>query len=274
MPATSDCESCWWISCGISGAISLILFFGLFFGLNYPEIKQHQWPAAKCTVIWERLDENYKCGTSCSYCGSTSSSLAGGKIVSTGNSYSPVTCRNDSSKCPPVGQHCNNGYKCCSECCSMYSTSCTEDCDSKGRCTEDCSTYCSLYVCCQSTSSLDCTLTCPIHATVTLGVTFYASKKFINSSIVTDCGTDLPGANRFYTKYGVDTIFTCHYDPNNPMNVIIDPKYTTWKWVLSAFPMVVLLSFIIFVVVMMCRCMCKYKWEHKVTSDNSPNYTL
>jgi len=99
-----DNQICWWIACGITGIVSVSIFFGLFFGLNYPEIREHGWPASQCTVIWNRLDEYYKCSTDCSYCDTTGSTTSCNSLINLGNSYSPQQCKNDSNKCPPIGE--------------------------------------------------------------------------------------------------------------------------------------------------------------------------
>jgi len=151
-----------------------------------------------------------------------------------------------------------NGYHCCSECCSAYCHSCTSNCNSKGVCTESCTTYCCAHMCCSSTNNLKCTLICPIYGTVVLGVTFEANGDEINSSISTDFADDLSSAQSFYDKYSVGTEFVCHYNPENPYEVIIDPTYTTWKWVLTSFAIAGVLVFLIAVAVLCCIEIYKY----------------
>ncbi|KAL4262170.1 hypothetical protein AB1N83_007155 [Pleurotus pulmonarius] len=44
--------------------VSLGLFFGLFFGIAYPEVVRHGWPLSKCDILSARLDPRYcSCST-------------------------------------------------------------------------------------------------------------------------------------------------------------------------------------------------------------------
>lgn len=111
--------------------ISISLFLGLFFGLNYPgssqcptyitlvtliniEIVRHGWPRTRCTVLSSEIVTRYCCETSCEdetcrnapagspQCSSTISTLD--------NGYSPSVCATNSSACPPgIGSVCDGG---------------------------------------------------------------------------------------------------------------------------------------------------------------------
>ncbi|KAJ7848667.1 hypothetical protein B0H14DRAFT_2767707 [Mycena olivaceomarginata] len=106
---------------GLLLAVSLALFFGLFFGLNYPEIVRHGWPLARCKVLSAEIATRYCCETSCST-GSCQSAPGGSPQCSSVTSsigHNPSACASNSSFLV-----CDGGYYCCRTCCQTCQ-SCT-----------------------------------------------------------------------------------------------------------------------------------------------------
>ena len=192
----------------IFGLVSLALFFGLFFGLNYPEIKQHENPTSTCTVTWAQHDQKYVCKKDCSACtDAINTNISCDSLVNTGNLYSPMFCQQNYSMCPPIGSTCNDGYKCCTQCKTN---------------------------CCKFTTKLQCSLSCLVFSKITIGVSFVAVNVTVNSQIETDFNNDLSAMNTFNVQYATGSQFVCQYDPSNNTNVIIDPEYTKWKWIVTS----------------------------------------
>ncbi|KAJ7644499.1 hypothetical protein FB45DRAFT_1053244 [Roridomyces roridus] len=105
--------------------ITLGLFFGLFFRLNYPEIVRHGWPLTRCKVLSSEIATRYCCYSSCQdiTCQSapSNSPSCGTVISSIQNNFSPDACSANSSSCPmQVGSACGGGYKCCNTCCQQH----------------------------------------------------------------------------------------------------------------------------------------------------------
>ncbi|KAJ6527505.1 hypothetical protein B0H19DRAFT_1196135 [Mycena capillaripes] len=204
--------------------VSLALFFGFFFGLNYPEIVRHGWPVTRCAVLNSEIATRYCCETSCAtascqnapvgspQCSSLISSIASG--------YSPIACSSNSSSCPPqIGSTCNGGYYCCNRCCQTCK-SCTTSCN------------CS---CCSESTHLSCTLSCPVCYTVDLQI-HYSSRdgKEHDVSYVQDFSKDADKADEFFGRHMTNSTSKCWYNPANEAQVLLDISFTVWKWVVTS----------------------------------------
>ncbi|KAJ7817363.1 hypothetical protein B0H14DRAFT_2842482 [Mycena olivaceomarginata] len=175
---------------GLLLAVSLALFFGLFFGLNYPEIVRHGWPLARCKVLSAEIATRYCCETSCST-GSCQSAPGGSPQCSSVTSsidISPSACASNSSSCPSQsGSVCDGGYYCCRTCCQTCQ-SCTSSCSGNPpTCTQSCTSYkCNCY-CCSSTSV----------------------------SYVQDFSKDVNNADSFLNRHLANSTSFCNYNPKD-----------------------------------------------------------
>ncbi|KAJ6564088.1 hypothetical protein B0H19DRAFT_1140313 [Mycena capillaripes] len=218
--------------------VSLALFFGFFFGLNYPEIVRHGWPVTRCAVLNSAVTTRYCCETSCAtascqnapvgspQCSSLISSIASG--------YSPSACSSNSSSCPPqIGSTCNGGYYCCTRCCQTCK-SCTTSCK-KGVCSQSCNSYPCNFSCCSESTHLSCTLSCPICYTVSLQLR-YSSRdgKEHNISYAQDFSKDADKADAFFNRHMTNSTSNCWYNPANDAQVLLDISFTVWKWVVTS----------------------------------------
>ncbi|KAJ7159532.1 hypothetical protein C8R46DRAFT_371611 [Mycena filopes] len=225
---------------GVLLVVSLALFFGLFFGLNYPEIVKHGWPLTRCTVLSSEIATRYCCETSCKTgsCQTAPSGSPGcsGLVSSIDSGYSPSVCAANSSACPTqAGSVCDGGYECCSTCCSTCQ-SCTSSC-SNGSCTQSCTSYqCNCY-CCSSTNDLYCTLSCPICYDVDLQVS-YSSRDGVshNVSYEQDFKKDVDKADSFFGSHTTNSTSFCYYNPKDESQILFNVGFTAWKWgVFAAF---------------------------------------
>ncbi|KAJ7644510.1 hypothetical protein FB45DRAFT_999534 [Roridomyces roridus] len=218
---------------------SLALFFGLFFGLNYPEIVRHGWPLTRCKVLSSEIATRYCCRTSCqdNSCRSApSNSPSCGTVMSSIQSnFSPDTCAANSSSCPTqIGSVCDGGYECCNTCC-LTCQSCTQSCSSSGSCTQSCTNYsCNCY-CCSSTNGLYCTISCPVCYAIDMQVD-YSSRDGVehNVSYSQDFSTDVNKADGFLNSHLANSTAFCYYNPKDESQILYDVKFTAWKWAVTA----------------------------------------
>ncbi|KAJ7152540.1 hypothetical protein C8R46DRAFT_1121469 [Mycena filopes] len=218
---------------GVLLVVSLALFFGLFFGLNYPEIVKHGWPLTRCTVLSSEIVTRYCCETSCQTgtCQTAPSGSPGcsGLVSSIDSGYSPSVCAANSSACPTqAGSVCDGGCACFSSSCgaidelmhSMQIRVC-----SNGSCTQSCTSYqCNCY-CCSSTNDLYCTLSCPICYDVDLQVS-YSSRDGVSHN-------NVDKADSFFGSHTTNSTSFCYY---NPKDILFNVGFTAWKWgVFAAF---------------------------------------
>ncbi|KAJ7157562.1 hypothetical protein C8R43DRAFT_402257 [Mycena crocata] len=222
-------------------ALSLPLFFGLFFGLNYPEIVHSGWPLTRCTVLASEIDSRYCCETSCS--GSCASAPSGApmcsaQISSINSDFSPTACAANITSCPTApGSTCNGGYACCATCCSTCESCSTSCSGSPPVCTESCTSYTCNCSCCSSVNNLSCQLSCPICYTVNVDVTYKArgvSPSMRNTTYIQDFEKDLRAAEDFYNHHIANSTSFCYYNPKNGSQILFDVKMTPWKWVITA----------------------------------------
>ncbi|KAF8177280.1 hypothetical protein K438DRAFT_1500899, partial [Mycena galopus ATCC 62051] len=218
--------------------VSLALFFGLFFGLNYPEIVRHGWPLTRCTILGSDLATRYCCTTSCpsSTCPSAPSgaTTCGSVISSIDSGYNPTTCATNSSSCPTqIGSVCSGGYQCCDYCCQTCKT-CSSTC-SKGTCSQTCTHYKCNCECFSSTSNLDCTISCPTCYSIAMQVR-YSSRDGEGHSVSYDqeFSTNVNNAEVFFSEHTVDSTGFCYYNPKDESQILFGITFTTWKWVVTA----------------------------------------
>ncbi|KAJ7144961.1 hypothetical protein C8R43DRAFT_560941 [Mycena crocata] len=222
-------------------AASLPLFFGLFFGLNYPEIVRSGWPLTRCTVLASEIDSRYCCETSCSTsCASAPSGAqqCSAQVSSINSGFSPTACAANSTACPTgPGSTCNGGYHCCNTCCSTCQ-SCTTSCSgTPSTCTQSCTSYsCNCY-CCSQTNNWACQLSCPICYTVDVDVTYKArgtGGDIHNTTYKQDFKKDLGKAESFFNQHLTNSTSFCYYNPKDGSQILFDVKMTAWKWAITA----------------------------------------
>ncbi|TFK73396.1 hypothetical protein BDN72DRAFT_761725 [Pluteus cervinus] len=223
--------------------ISLVLFFPLFFKLNYPEIIRHGWPITRCHILQSEIIPRYCCEAQCKTDCSTAPSGAqqcSSLISSIDSGFSPTACAANSSACPSgVGGACDGGYYCCSDCCQTCS-SCTNSCSGtpsicSTSCIPSCTTYtCNCY-CCSSTPHQSCTLSCPSCFSVQLNLTYYTTKLALESTTYTqDFKKDNTAADNFLQAHLANSTSTCFYNPKDLTQVSFDVSFTAWKWAITA----------------------------------------
>ncbi len=213
--------------------ISLILFFALFFGLNYPEIQHQSYTETMCTLTSIHLKEQYRCYKSCPLLcrRSIPYSKTCDQLFNEFSSFDPVRCKNGSGSCPNPNQGCNNGYKCCYTSCDRC---CDEKCDSKG---ENCRKVC-IDCRCKCTDWIwdnECHIACPIYYDVLMKFTYSSENgdKKMASSISKSFGTNKAEALKFYEFYDILKEFTCYFNPNDPKEVLLDINQSGWKWAIT-----------------------------------------
>ncbi|KAF7343977.1 hypothetical protein MVEN_01686900 [Mycena venus] len=227
---------------GLLLAVSLALFFGLFFGLNYPEIVRHGWPLARCRVLSAEIATRYCCETSCST-GSCQMDIARVHVLRTllrvprsqvvfameaitavlpaarraslVPRAAPEILQRAVNLAPPTRKH--SPLHC-------------EHRPSKYNQSSRCNCYC-----CSSTSDLYCTLSCPICYKVDLQL-LYSSRdgEPHNVSYVQDFSKDVNSADSFLNRHLANSTSFCNYNPKDESQVLFDVSFTPWKWAITA----------------------------------------
>ena len=230
----------------VSTIISLALFFGLFFGLNYPEILRFEYIPTTCTTLCASLIPRYCCQTNCDG-GCASVSLGALSCFTALQSYQntdPITCASSNS-CPVNGYPCDHGYHCCSTVCSTCRRCTTTDKKTT------CSNYICNCVCVSSVSHRQCSVTCNQCYTSSLYLTYTInSGEVLTTTHSTDVMTNRQAAVDLIDKYGNGTVYPCYYHPTQTNQLILEaPAYASWKWAITS-----LFGIIPLVGVLICWC--------------------
>jgi hypothetical protein len=195
------------LACVVFGGI----FLGIFFGVNYPEIKIADFTPTKCLITNTTIISRYCSYTDCDFCTETSATSCNA-LINVFNNMNPLNCINGTN-CPVDNQACGNGYKCCQQCCSTC-TSCTSDCDSKGKCTQNCSNYqCNCY-CCNSVNNNKCNIHSPLCYSTLISANYTKNTNIIKASYSRDFANDLNAAKNLQNFYIIGSNIRCYYNPN------------------------------------------------------------
>lgn len=255
---------CTIIICIITLIVTLGLSLGLFFGLNYPEIKTNNFRNTMCLINNNTINLRFCCSKTCYGCSSTSSNFGCDNLISYYQSnYNPIGCGKNTSNCPANGQECNNGDYCCNTCCSTC-----QICSSSTSSNSCFSTVCNCY-CCDKISNQKCQIYCSTCYLTILFVTYSTDIGITNSTITRDFGTNLNDAQIYISQYAVNNEVRCYYNPDNYQDVILDKSYSTWKWILVAFP---IFFFFISVFYFLILLMIKYEIIDKIKQINLPTF--
>lgn|SRR3990167_913239 len=206
---------------GVFFICSLAFFFGIFFGLMYPEIDTNEtYQAASCTVTSKTILSNYCAQKSCSYCDSFSG-ITCSNLINSESQKSPEQCALNASMCA-VGGDCNNGYKCCHTCCSTC-TSCSKN---------SCRSYPCNCFCCSSTSHLRCTVVFNVCYTTRIFVDFLNHDgDNISSYGDISVGTNLGRAIEIENYYNISQEYYCYYNPGtNEVRFSVGYSTSTLGW--------------------------------------------
>ncbi|KZV99448.1 hypothetical protein EXIGLDRAFT_724931, partial [Exidia glandulosa HHB12029] len=223
-----------WLS--LLGVTTLVLFFGLFFGLNYLEIVRHGWPVTRCRVLDARVDQRYCCELACSNCASAPQGAPSCATITSriARQFSPSACAANSSVCPASATGtCDNGYTCCGQCCSTCqscSTSCSSDANGVSTCTQSCTTSECNCTCCSSTAHLSCSYSCPTCYNDVLDISYMTYRgQTVNTTYHEDFGKDTDKSTLFLQQHAKGSVSACYYNPSNLNEIAYDVKFTTWK---------------------------------------------
>jgi hypothetical protein len=240
---------------GIVSAIILLVclptWFGLFFGLNFPEIdiNEHYLPS-DCYPVQKSIQSayecNYVCGSDCDQADSTINTCIFNQNLY--NNLDPQSCGSNTTSCAPVSSYCNNGYKCCQigcETCCNYVTKC----DEWGVCKTTCVPIECNCRCIRSINNHRCLLKCPI--TYITNVKYQYDTIFNETETTTTYSkyfsTDLTAAQDYLDSLNPNKSIDCFYDERNPSKLEFETGYTVGYWVVTGvFSAGVLIGLILF----------------------------
>jgi hypothetical protein len=108
--------------------LALSIFFGMFVGLNLPQVVINKYYSpTQCTITNASILFRYCPSVSCSTCSNAPTSPSCSSVQELQQSLSPEPCAQGTGACAEQVT-CNERYKCCSQLCltcESYSTSCT-----------------------------------------------------------------------------------------------------------------------------------------------------
>lgn len=201
----------------VFGITTLGLFFGLLFGLIYPEILRAEYIPSLCRTDNSTIIQSYCCHRTCSSCDSTNTPSCDLLIAQT-EQINPLLVNVTS------GVQCDGGYKCCATVCS---TCCS---GAKVRVCSPCNCFCV-----SSVSHLSCQMICDVCYTVKLNVEYSTYQGFTTSTIQQGFGTNINDATAMLTTYSdFNNQYMCFYEYGNPTNVVLDVRFSVWKMAIFA----------------------------------------
>ncbi|CAG8812297.1 19100_t:CDS:1 [Gigaspora margarita] len=216
--------------------IALSLFFGLLFGLGYPEIKRAEYYPTTCTIENETIKSRYCCYTDCNSttCHDAPSSAPSClSLESRWNASSPTQCsllksQNNGDYCPIVEYQaiCDNGYYCCSENCPC--NTCPSGYDNTTCTTYNCECWCNNF-----SNHRSCEVKCPECYTMELMVQYpIRGDEIMISNISVNFDQDLTDAQKFLSSNPIESKVQCYYNPENPLQVLLFVDYSVQTWIL------------------------------------------
>ncbi|CAB4488070.1 unnamed protein product [Rhizophagus irregularis] len=198
--------------------ISLAIFFGVFFGVNYPEIKRSKYTPTICQSQSSKTITKYCCDIDCT-CEKASSGLPKCEtLVPQTLSLSPIGCNQNSTLCPKSGSD--------ALCYVAY---------------DECYNHKCLY--CKYVKQQKCQMNCDTCYDIILNVMYNVGQQNKNSTY-TQNFKSIDDANKFLNDHGPNNIFWCFYNPSSITEIILNRYFTGWRWVvfaLSALPLFVCL---------------------------------
>ncbi|KAK0202662.1 hypothetical protein DFS33DRAFT_1275733 [Desarmillaria ectypa] len=210
--------------------LSLPLFFGLFFGLNYKD-----------------------CSPSC-FASAPNGASTCGDLINQVNGYNPAACAANNTTCPEaIGTIC--------EVLQYMSVVHNELLRSNVIIILQSIMHndfflmehfrCNCY-CCSSTNHRQCTLRCPTCYSVTLIMSYSPYNGYTQSNVpyTQDFSQDSSKAEAFLGNHAVNSTTKCYYNPKSLTELSLDVSFTAWKWAITALfgmiPILFALGFTIF----------------------------
>ena len=201
--------------------VSLGLFFGLFFGITYPEIKLTDYVETECKIESLYTRTRYLCEKTCSSCSSSENiDPKCSNLINNLQNLNPLMCvvpnnplnPQNNGNCPERDVRCNNDYHCCRRICHKVGNT-------------------NVCTCSSSVSNHLCYINCRVVYTAQIGFSFLENGSSFKDGLYENFfDTDKTGADNFLSGFDVGDYMTCFYDPQNPNTVLINDDYfTDWK---------------------------------------------